>query len=254
MNEQEKREPVVIRDNRKIDRPDAPADATIEADPVTVADGAAPTASSPDGVSDAAATDAAEPSADAVLLEERTRDLQRVSAEYANYRRRADRDRLAAGDVAVGRVLTELLPVVDDLDRARTHGDLSGPLKAVADKIDAVFDKLGLEAFGEIGDPFDPSRHEAVLHDESDAVTVPTCTTIMRRGYQHRDRLIRAAMVGVSEPVPGAGPALDDAVQDATAGQERTTGTTDTPASEPSAEPPASAPQEGDPQPRSTDG
>lgn len=201
--------PVVIRDNRKIDRESGPA-----------------------AFSDAAgvgAVDAPEAAVDltldapqdetTVLLEERTRDLQRVSAEYANYRRRADRDRLAAGDVAVSRVLTSLLPVLDDLDRAAAHGDLTGPLKAVADKLDAVFTEAGLTSFGEVGDPFDPSRHEAVMHGESDAVTEPTCTTVMRRGYQHKDRLLRAAMVGVSDPAAGPGPI--ESVQDATAGQER---------------------------------
>ncbi|MDQ2797295.1 MAG: nucleotide exchange factor GrpE, partial [Actinomycetota bacterium] len=134
----------------------------------------------------------------------RTRDLQRVQAEYANYRKRSDRDRLAAGDLATGKVLGELLPIVDDLDRAKAHGDLTGPLKAVADKLDAIAVKLGLIAFGEVGDAFDPAWHEAVLHDESDAVSVPTCTTIMRQGYRHKDRLLRPAMVGVSDPTAGA--------------------------------------------------
>jgi molecular chaperone GrpE len=146
-------------------------------------------------------------SADAQLLAERTADLQRVQAEYANYRKRADRDRLAAGDVAVGRVLAELLPVLDDIERARTHGDLTGGLKAVADRLELVFGKLGLEAFGEDGDPFDPTIHEAVMHNESDDVTVPTCTTVMRKGYRLGDRLLRAAMVGVSDP---AAPTLAD--------------------------------------------
>ena len=135
-----------------------------------------------------------------MLLEERTADLQRLQAEYANYRKRADRDRLAAGDLAVGRALVELLPVLDDLDRAAAHGDLTGPLKAVADKLDAAINKLGLVAFGEVGDPFDPSRHEAVMHDESPDVTAPTCTTVLRRGYEHKDRLLRPAMVGVTDP------------------------------------------------------
>jgi molecular chaperone GrpE len=179
---------VVIRDKRKID-------------PVTgVARHAAP-GTTPTGpaasVSDA---ESAEVAALQAAVAERTADLQRVQAEYANYRKRADRDRLAAGDVAVGRVLTELLPVLDDIDRARTHDDLTGALKAVADHLDNIFGKLGLQSFGEVGDPFDPARHEAVLHTESDDVTEPTCTIVMRRGYQLGDRLLRPAMVGVSEP------------------------------------------------------
>ena len=144
-------------------------------------------------------------------LAELTADLQRVQAEYANYRKRADRDRLAASDVAIGRVLGELLPVLDDIDRARAHGDLTGALKAVADHLDGIFAKLGLQAFGEVGDPFDPAIHEAVLHTESDDVTAPTATTVMRPGYQHGNRLLRAAMVGVT--APAATPAVQiDAV------------------------------------------
>jgi molecular chaperone GrpE len=178
---------VIIRDNRKIDPVTGEARKT-----------------APDGATTppaAAAPDDDIPKAEALLLEERTRDLQRVQAEYANYRKRAERDRLAAGELAVGRTLGELLPVIDDLDRARAHGDLTGPLKAVSDKLEAAFTKLGLRAFGEVGDPFDPALHEAVLHDESDDVTVPTCTTVMRQGYRHHDRLLRPAMVGVTDPV-----------------------------------------------------
>ncbi|HJQ43712.1 MAG TPA: nucleotide exchange factor GrpE [Jatrophihabitantaceae bacterium] len=131
---------------------------------------------------------------------ERTADLQRLQAEYANYRKRAERERLAAGDVAVSRVLTELLPVLDDIDRARQHGDLTGALKSVADHLESIFGKLGLQSFGAVGDPFDPAIHEAVLHAESDDVTESTCTTVMRPGYKHNDRLLRAAMVGVTDP------------------------------------------------------
>lgn len=141
---------------------------------------------------------------EAALLAERTSDLQRVQAEYANYRKRVDRDRLLAGEVAVSRVLSDFLPVLDNLDRARAHGDLTGGLKAVADQLETIFAKLGLVAFGEVGDLFDPSIHEAVLHDESEAVDEPTCTTLLRPGYRHNDRLLRPAMVGVSDPVAPA--------------------------------------------------
>lgn len=191
MTSAEQPEPLVIRDNRKID-------------PVT---GEARKASSAPDASTPAAEPEEVPMVEAALLDERTRDLQRVQAEYANYRKRAERDRLAAGDMAVGNTLAELLPVLDDIDRAREHGDLNGALKAVADHLDALFAKLGLVAFGEVGDPFDPAVHEAVLHDESDAVTEPTCTNVLRKGYKHRDRLLRAAMVGVSDPAapPGLG-------------------------------------------------
>jgi len=173
-------EPVRITDKRKIDKD--PAVEPTDADP---------------------AAEAA-PSAEPDLLAERTADLQRLQAEYANYRKRTERDRLVAGEVAIARVLTDFLPVLDNLDRAKAHGDLTGGLKAVADQLDDIFGKLGLVAFGQVGDEFDPSIHEAVLHDVSDEVTVATCTTVMRPGYRHGERLLRPAMVGVSEP---SGPA-----------------------------------------------
>lgn len=183
-------ERVVIRDKRRIDS------VTGEVRAVAPEATAAPGPASAEPAGEAGQV----PMVEASLLDERTRDLQRVQAEYANYRKRADRDRTAAGDVAVSRVLAELLPVLDDIDRARTHDDLSGALKSVADHLDGIFAKLGLQAFGEVGDSFDPAIHEAVLHTESDDVTAPTCTMVMRRGYQHGERLLRPAMVGVTEP------------------------------------------------------
>jgi molecular chaperone GrpE len=197
---------VVIRDKRRID--------PVTGEPRHGA--AAPTGASPGGVPGAAPEPAGEsgqvPMVEAILLDERTRDLQRVQAEYANYRKRAERDRLAAGEVAISRVLSELLPVLDDIDRARAHGDLTGALKAVADHLDGTLSKLGLTPFGEVGDPFDPVIHEAVQHAESDEVTEPTCTTVMRVGYKHGERLLRPAMVGVSEPPhPAPAPAPDPA-------------------------------------------
>jgi len=131
---------------------------------------------------------------------ERTADLQRLQAEYANYRKRVDRDRSMVRDIATADVLVSLLPIVDDIDRARSHGDLTGAFKSVADQLEATLIKLGLEPFGEIGDLFDPAQHEAVMHAESDAVDAPTVTSVMRRGYKFADRLVRPAMVGVSEP------------------------------------------------------
>jgi molecular chaperone GrpE len=186
----EEQERVVIRDNRKIDP---------ETGQVRQPSGAA--APKPEEQTVPAAEAAETPMVEASLLDERTRDLQRVQAEYANYRKRADRDRLAAGELAIGRVLTELLPILDDIDRAKQHGDLTGALKAVADKLEVTTTKLGLQIFGQVGDPFDPAIHEAVMHEESDAVTEPTCTTVLRPGYLHHDRLLRPAMVGVTDPI-----------------------------------------------------
>ncbi|WP_245673948.1 MULTISPECIES: nucleotide exchange factor GrpE [Actinoplanes] len=133
-------------------------------------------------------------------LEERTHDLKRVTAEYANYRKRVDRDRGAAAEQTTGAVLTALLPVLDDIDRAREHGDLVGPFASVAEQLTAVTGKLGLVAFGEKGDPFDPNRHEAVAHQTSADVSEPTCVEVMRRGYTLGERLLRAALVAVADP------------------------------------------------------
>lgn len=185
---------VVIRDKRKID-------------PATGEPRAADITDVPEPTPEAGQV----PMVEASLLDERTHDLQRLQAEYANYRKRADRERSAAGELAISRVLTELLPVLDDIDRARDHGDLNGALKAVADHLETIFGKLGLESFGEVGDPFDPNLHEAVLHNEGDDVTEPTCTTVMRRGYRHNERLLRAAMVGVTEPTAGSATTPGDA-------------------------------------------
>ncbi|MGN9774967.1 nucleotide exchange factor GrpE [Micromonospora sp. H33] len=133
-------------------------------------------------------------------LEERTRDLQRVSAEYANYRKRVDRDRGLVTEQATGAVLAALLPILDDLDRAREHGDLVGPFGAVAEQLTTALGKFGLTPFGEKGDPFDPTVHEAVAHQTSADVTEPTCVQVMRRGYQIGERLLRPALVAVADP------------------------------------------------------
>ncbi|HEY3737975.1 MAG TPA: nucleotide exchange factor GrpE [Jatrophihabitans sp.] len=194
-------EPVVVTDKRKVKLDPDSGEASVE----EVA-GSIPATSEP------AATPDGAPGEEAALLEERTADLQRLQAEYANYRKRAERDRLAAGDIAIGRVLANFLPVLDNLDRARSHGDLNAGLKAVADQLDDIFGKLGLVAFGEVGDPFDPELHEAVMHDVSDEVTETICTTIMRPGYRHGERLLRPAMVAVTEPAsPPSSPEADPA-------------------------------------------
>jgi molecular chaperone GrpE len=133
-------------------------------------------------------------------LDERTRDLQRVSAEYANYRKRVDRDRGLAAEQTTALVLAALLPVLDDLDRAREHGDLVGPFGTVAEQLNTALTRFGLTAFGEKGDPFDPTRHEAVAHQTSTDVTEPTCVEVMRRGYQLGERLLRPALVAVADP------------------------------------------------------
>ncbi|MGY1752836.1 nucleotide exchange factor GrpE [Blastococcus sp. SYSU D01042] len=133
-------------------------------------------------------------------LAERTEDLQRVTAEYANYRRRVDRDRTLVVDQAAERFATGLIPIVDDIERARDHGDLTGAFKLVADRILGLLDGLGVEAFGTAGDAFDPALHEAVMHDTSADVAVPTATTVLRQGFRRGDRVLRTAMVAVTDP------------------------------------------------------
>jgi molecular chaperone GrpE len=133
-------------------------------------------------------------------LAERTEDLQRVTAEYANYRRRVDRDRVAVVDQAAERFALQLIPVVDDIERAREHGDLTGAFKVVADRVLGLLDGLGVTTFGAPGDAFDPALHEAVLHDTSTEVQVPTATTVLRPGFRRGERVLRTAMVGVSDP------------------------------------------------------
>ena len=147
------------------------------------------------------------PDAAAAQLAERTADLQRVQAEYANYRKRVDRDRVAVREQALANVLTELLPVLDDVGRAREHGELSGGFKSVAEALESAVAKLGLVRYGETGEPFDPNVHEALLHSYSDEVAEPTCVQILQPGYKVAERILRPARVAVAEPETGtAGP------------------------------------------------
>lgn len=134
-------------------------------------------------------------------LEERTRDLQRLNAEFQNYRKRVERDKSRAGELATGAVLSSLLPIMDDLDRARDHGDLTGPFGSVAEQLVNTLSKQGLAAFGEKGDAFDPTVHEAVAHMQTGDVDGPTCIDVMRRGYRLGDKLLRPALVAVAEPL-----------------------------------------------------
>lgn len=159
-----------------------------------------------------------EPAADdagADQVAELTADLQRVQADFANYRKRALRDQQGVADRAKASVVTELLGILDDLDRARSHGDLeSGPLKAVADKLSGVLSGLGLAAFGSEGDEFDPGLHEAVQHEGDGTRSV--IGTVLRQGYRLGERVLRHAMVGVVDTVPDeqADEQADDAVID----------------------------------------
>jgi molecular chaperone GrpE len=176
---------VVVRDKRRLDpesgalRTPEPASPT-EAGPAEEAPG--------DGQPDRVA--------------ELTADLQRLSAEYANYRKRVERDRVAVVEMATAGLLSGLLPVLDDVERARQHGDLTGGFQAVGEALEALTAKLGLERFGEVGEPFDPSVHEALMQAEPDpSATVAVCAAVFQPGFRMSGgRVLRPARVSVAEP------------------------------------------------------
>lgn len=207
-------EPVTVTDKRRID----PETGQVrEGNP-------GPAPSGPEhGAPEPGAADWQEPDAGAATDErigELTADLQRLQADFANYRKRALRDAQVSAERGKAGVVGELLGVLDDLDRARSHGDLeSGPLKAVADKLVGALTGLGLTAFGAEGDDFDPMLHEAVQHEGEG--THPVLGTVMRQGYKLGEHVLRHAMVGVVDTVvePGAEDAGDG---DAAAGQPET--------------------------------
>jgi len=143
-------------------------------------------------------------------LDERTADLQRLTAEYANYRKRVERDREAVINNAKASVAAELLSVLDDVERAAAHGDLTGAFKAVADKLVSTLQKTGLEPFAHEGEAFDPSVHEAVQHSTSPDVDGPTVTAVLRRGYTFGDKLVRPALVAVTDHEPAAAPQAEE--------------------------------------------
>ncbi len=133
-----------------------------------------------------------------------TSDLQRLQAEYANYRKRVDRDRVSTTEFAFASVLLEFLPILDDLDRAAEHGELTGGFKAVADRINATVEKLGLTKFAQAPVTFNPEIHEALMHETSKDVTEPTATKILQPGYKFKERVIRPARVAVTDPEESA--------------------------------------------------
>jgi molecular chaperone GrpE len=170
---------------------------------------AAANAKSEEAAADAAASPAvAEEAAGQVeelrtQLGERTADLQRLQAEYTNYRKRVDRDRATVRELATANSLTELLPVLDAIGQAREHGELSGGFKSVADSLQAAVSKLGLVSYGERGDSFDPKIHEALTSSLSSDVTEEVCAEIFQPGYRIGERILRPARVAVAEPATG---------------------------------------------------
>ena len=141
-----------------------------------------------------------EPGQEADPVATLTSDLQRLQAEYANYKKRVERDRAVAHESAVGAVLTELLALLDDVDRAEQHGELSGGFKAVADQLNSITSRIGLEKYGTEGEAFDPQIHEALMHDESAYVAVATASKILQPGYKYKERILRPARVAVTDP------------------------------------------------------
>jgi len=229
---------VVVRDRRRIDPDTGQVRTVTEEVPAdeagdssggkhAAAESTVPNASAPPGTPGPSAA-VAEPTAagaraageeDALRaqLDERTADLKRLQAEYANYRKRVDRDRDVVIASAKAQVAGELLAILDDIERAQAHGDLTGAFKSVADKLVTSLQRAGLESFGHEGEPFDPSVHEAVQHGTSPDVSEPTVTAVLRRGYRFGDRMIRAALVAVTdhepapaEPVEVAGAVVDE--------------------------------------------
>lgn len=129
-----------------------------------------------------------------------TEDLQRLQAEYSNYKKRVDRDRALASEFAVAGTLTELLAILDDLDRAAEHGELTGGFKSIADQLHNVTAKLGLEKYGQAPSEFDPAIHEALMHETSTDVQSTTVTKVLQFGYRYKERILRPARVVVTDP------------------------------------------------------
>jgi molecular chaperone GrpE len=223
----------VIRDNRRIDpvtgqprrgkhaasqpagttgagRPGAPGstrhktneDASSPVDETSPTEGGAAAAARPAEAAKAAPADPAATQLKSQLAE-RTADLQRLQAEYANYRKRVDRDRATMREQAVAGTLSELLPVLDAIGQAREHGELSGGFKSVADSLQAAVGKLGLVSYGQRGDAFDPKIHEALTHTYSPDVAEDTCVEIFQPGYKVGERILRPARVAVAAPATG---------------------------------------------------
>ncbi len=204
------REQVTVTDKRRID----PETGEVRPAPAGPAHGG----SAPEGGEAAAGVD---------KVAELTADLQRVQADFANYRKRALREQQASAERAKATVVSQLLGVLDDLERARSHGDLeSGPLRSVADKLVSALSGLGLSAFGAEGDDFDPVLHEAVQHEgDGGAGSRPVIGTVLRQGYKLGEQVLRHALVGVVDTVDEkSGTSADDGSASDTADNDSDTG------------------------------
>ncbi|MDQ0259115.1 nucleotide exchange factor GrpE [Sinomonas atrocyanea] len=145
--------------------------------------------------------EAGEQEGHAAVVEELRNDLLRLQAEYVNYRRRVDRDRAVAGEAATMGVLSSLLPVLDDIDAARAHGDLEGgPFASIAGKLESIVASQGLERIDQAGVEFDPNIHEALIQQPGEGIEVDTVQQVLRTGYRTSARVLRAAQVIVATP------------------------------------------------------
>ncbi|WP_111766899.1 nucleotide exchange factor GrpE [Nakamurella deserti] len=196
---------VVFRDKRRID-PDTGDVRDAAGNPFPAAGDPGDPAQAGQPIDAHVTADSEEVAKLATDLAERTADLQRVTAEYANYRKRVDRDREVATVTAKAAVVGELLGVLDDIELAQKHGDLTGAFKSVAERLIGTLERAGLKGFGAEGDPFDPAHHEAVQFGTSVDVDAPTVTSVFRRGYEFKERPLRAAVVVVTGPDQDAAP------------------------------------------------
>ncbi|ROQ67860.1 molecular chaperone GrpE [Streptomyces sp. 840.1] len=206
------------------EKPDVPSGATPEDAGTEDATPSSEEAAAPAGDANQTAGLTAQLDQVRTALSERTADLQRLQAEYQNYRRRVERDRVTVKEIAVAGLLSELLPVLDDIGRAREHGELLGGFKSVAESLETVVAKLGLQQFGKEGEPFDPTIHEALMHSYAPDVTETTCVAILQPGYRIGERTIRPARVAVAEPQPGATPAAAKDTKEEQAADEESGG------------------------------
>lgn len=206
------------------EQPDVPSGATPD-DAAETAEAASSEADPAAPAGDASQTAGLTAQLDQVrtALGERTADLQRLQAEYQNYRRRVERDRVTVKEIAAANLLSELLPVLDDIGRAREHDELVGGFKSVGEKVETVVAKLGLQQFGKEGESFDPTIHEALMHSYAPDVTETTCVAILQPGYRIGERTIRPARVAVAEPQPGAQPGKADSAEQSGADQKKDT-------------------------------
>jgi len=194
----------VIRDRRKLDPATGqvreqfahPHDAAAASPGASSGADVGPTEGALDAAEAKGALDAAEAKAAEYLA-----DLQRLQAEYVNYRKRVDRDRFVARELAIAEVIEALTATLDEIDLARRHGELEGgPFAAIAEKLEAALQRFGWERYGAVGEGFDPTVHEALMHGHSGDVTESTVTQVLQPGHRVGDRILRAARVAVTDP------------------------------------------------------